>query len=86
MTHQYSIVAKVRQQLHGDFVIDGTNAPSMDTLGRKRKHTLSFTDPSISESGRITKNMEQIADSINGLVSVARQSRQTQQINIVHQH
>ena len=29
--------------------------------------------------------MEQIADSINGLVSVARQSQQTQQINILHQ-
>ena len=28
--------------------------------------------------------MEQIADSINGLVYVARQSQQTQQINILH--
>ena len=28
--------------------------------------------------------MEQIADSINSLVSVARQSQQTQQINILH--
>ena len=49
----------------------------------ERKHTLSSTDPSSSESSRITKNMEQIADSINGLVGVARQSQQTQQINIL---
>ena len=46
---------------------------------------MSSTDPFISESSRITKNMEQIADSINGLVGVARQSQQTQQINILHQ-
>ena len=86
LTHQYGILTKVRQHLHGDFVIDGTNAHSMDTLGRKRKYTLSSTDPSISESSRITKNMEQIADSINSLVSVARHSQQTQQINILHRH
>ena len=84
LTHQYGILTKVRQQLHGDFVIDGTNAPTVDTLGRKRKHTPSSTDPSISGSGRIMKNMEQIADSINSLVSVVRQSQQTQQINILH--
>ena len=86
LTHQYGILAKVRQQLHGDFVIDRTNASTVDTLGRKRKHAPSSTDPSISESSRITKNMEQIADSINGLVSVARQSQQTQQINILHRN
>ena len=28
--------------------------------------------------------MEQIADSINGLVGVTRQSHQTQQINMLH--
>ena len=84
LTHQYGILTEVRQQLHGDFVVDGTSAPSVDSLGRKRKHTPSSTEPSISESSRITKNMEQIADSINGLVSVARQSQQTQQINILH--
>ena len=33
----------------------------------------------------MNKNIEQIADSINGLVSVARQSQQTQQITILHQ-
>ena len=50
LTLQYGILTKVRQQIHGDSVIDGTNPPSVDTLGRKRKHTLSSTDPSISES------------------------------------
>ena len=39
-THQYGILTKVRQQIHGDFVIDRMNAPCMDTLGRKKKtHT-----------------------------------------------
>ena len=55
LTHQYGILTKVRQQLHGNFVIDGTNALSVDPLGRNRKHKLSSTDPSISESSRITK-------------------------------
>ena len=57
LTHQYGILDKVRQQLHCDFVVDRTNVPSVDTLGRKRKHTPSSTDISISESSRITKNM-----------------------------
>ena len=40
----------------------------------------------MSESGNITKNMEQIANSINGLVGVARQSQEMQQINMLHRH
>ena len=40
--------------------------------------------PSISDSGRIMKNMEQTADSINGLVDVARQSHEMQQINMLY--
>ena len=82
-SHQYGILTKVRQQLNGDFVVDGKSAPSVDTsLARKRKHTPSTA--SVSEGDGLNKNMEQIADSINGLVYVARQSQQTQQINILH--
>ena len=57
LTHQYGILDKVRQQLHDDFVVDRTNASSMDTVGRKRKHALSSTDFSFSESSIIMKNM-----------------------------
>ena len=82
-THQYGILTKVRKQLNGDFVVDGKSAPSIDTSSaHKRKHTPSSA--SVSESDGLNKNMEQIADSINGLVCVARQSQQTQQINILH--
>ena len=85
ISHQYGILTKVRQQLNGDFVVDGKSAPSVDTSSaRKRKHTPSTA--SASEGDGLNKNMEQIADSINGLVYVARQSQQTQQINILRRH
>ena len=84
-SHQYRILTKVRQPLNGDFVVDGKSAPSVDTSSAcKQKHTPSSA--SVSESDGSNKNMEQIVDSINGLVCVARQSQQTQQINILHQH
>ena len=84
ISHQYGILTKVRQQLNGDFVVDGKSAPSVDTSSaRKQKHTPSTA--SVSEGDGLNKNMEQIADSINGLVYVARQSQQTQRINILHQ-
>ena len=56
------------------------------SLPKKRKHSLNSSDPSYSESGKFTENMEHLADSISGLVSVAQQSHQTQQINIMHRH
>ena len=48
------------------------------------KYSPNSSDPSYSESGKFTENMEDLADSISGLVSVARHSHQTQQINIMH--
>ena len=63
--------------------MDGKSAPSVDTSSAcKRKHTPSTA--SVSEGDGLNKNMEQIVDSTNGLVYVARQSQQTQQINILH--
>ena len=77
ISHQYGILTKVRLQLTGDFIVDGKTAPSVDTSSaRKRKHTPSSA--SVSKSDGLNKNIEQIVDSINGLVSVARQSQQTQ--------
>ena len=76
LCHMYGILTKVRQQLQGNCVADGTNAPSIDTSScRKRKHTPSST--SVSDHGGLTKNMEQIVESINGLVGVTKQSHQT---------
>ena len=31
ISHQYGILTKVRQQLTGDFIVDGKTAPSVDT-------------------------------------------------------
>ena len=82
--HRYGILRKVRQQLVGGSSVDGTNAPDVNTTLKKRKHLPGSIDQSISNSGRIMKNMEQIVDSINGLVDVARQSHETQQINMLY--
>ena len=73
LCHMYSILMKVRQQLQGDCVVDGMNAPSIDTSScQKRKHTPSST--LVSDHDGLTKNMGQITESINGLVGVAKQS------------
>ena len=64
LLNKYGILRRVRKQLHGGSTVDRTNAPSVNTTCKKRKHSPSSTDPSISDSGRITKNMEQIAASI----------------------
>ena len=71
LSHKYGILEKVRQQLVGGSSVDGTNVPDVNTTSKKRKHSPGSIDQSISDSGRIAKNMEQITDSINGLVDVA---------------
>ena len=78
LMHKYGILRKVRQQPVGYSSVDGPHAPDIDTNSKKRKQSPGSIDQSISNSGRITKNMEQIADSINGLVDVARQSHEKQ--------
>ena len=82
--HEYGILRKVRQQLVGCPSVDGPHAPDVNTTLKKRKQSPGSIDQSISDSGRIMKNMEQIADSINGLVDVARQSHEMQQINMLY--
>ena len=72
--------------MDGGSSVDGINIPNVDTIrNKKRKHSPESGDPSWSDSENITKNMEQIANSINGLVRVARQSQEMQQINMLHQ-
>ena len=83
LCHMYGILTKVRQQLQGDCVVDGMNAPSVNTsLCQKRKHTPSST--SVSDHNGLTKNMEKIVESINNSVGVTKQSHQMQQMNILH--
>ena len=84
LTHKYFILWKVRQQLVGCSSVDGPHAPDVDATSKKRKQSLGSIDQSISDSGRIIKNMEQILDLINGLVDVARQSHETQQFNMLY--
>ena len=83
LMHKFGILQKVRQQLVGCSSVDGPHAPDDDTTLKKRKQSPRSIDQSTSNSGTITKNMEQIADSINGLVDVARQSHETQQVNML---
>ena len=49
----------------------------------KRKHSPESNDPSLITNG-LSNNIQQIAESINGLVGVARLSHETQQINMLH--
>ena len=56
----------------------------MPTQLRRRGNTHRVPLISPCNSGRITKNMEQVADPINGLVDVARQSHEMQQINMLY--
>ena len=84
LMHKYGILRKVRQRLVGCSSVDGPHTPDIDTNLKKRKQSSGSIDQSISNSGRIMKNTEQIADSINGLVDVARQSHETQQINMLY--
>ena len=85
LVHKYGILRTVRQQLEGGSSVDGSNVPKVDTTrNKKRKHSPESRECSLSESVNITKNMEQIANSINGLVGVAIQSQETEQINMLH--
>ena len=50
---------------------------------RKRKSPPGSRDPSVVMTG-LSDNIQQIAASINGLVGVAQQSQQTQEIQMLH--
>ena len=49
----------------------------------KQKHLPESNDPSMITTG-LSDNTQQIAESINRLVGVARQSHKTQQLNMLH--
>ena len=84
LAYKYDILHTVRQQLRLWSSIDGDAGPSVDTAhSMKRKHSPGSNDPSLITNG-LSDNIPQIADSINGLVGVARLSHETQQMNMLH--
>ena len=84
LAYKYDILNTVRQQLRSGSSIDGDAGPSVDTArSMKRKHSPGSNDPSLITNG-LSDNIQQIAESINGLVGVARLSHETQQMNMLH--
>ena len=74
----------LRQQLQNEFTADGSSAPDVGSV-RKQKSPPGLNDPSVITNG-LSNNIQQIAASINGLVGVARQSQQTQEVQMLHIH
>ena len=84
LTYKYDILNTVRQQLRSGSSIDGDAGPSVDTTrSMKRKHSPESNDPSLITNG-LSNNIQHTAESINGLVGVARLSHETQQMNMLH--
>ena len=84
LAYKYDILHTVRQQLRSGSSIDGDAGPSVDTArSMKRKHLPGSNVPSLITNG-LSDNIQQIAESINGLVGVARLSNETQQMNMPH--
>ena len=84
LAYKYDILNAVRQQIRNQFTTDGSSAPDVRSV-RKRKSPPGLHDPSVVTNG-LSDNIQQIAASINGLVGVARQSQQTQEIKMLHVH
>ena len=74
----------MRQQIQNEFTTDGSSVPNVRSV-QKRKSPPGSRDPSVVTTG-LSDNIQQIAASINELVGVARQSQQTQEIQMLHVH
>ena len=81
IVYTYDILHTVRQQLRSDCISEGSHAPSGASI--KRKKSPESNDPSITTTN-LSDNIQQIADSINGLVGVAKQSQTNQQVDFLH--
>ena len=84
LAFKYNILTAMRQQLRNEFTADGSSAPDVRSV-RKWKSPPGLNDPSVITKG-LSDNIQQIAASINGLVGVARQSQQTQEVQMLHIH
>ena len=82
VAYKYDILNAMRQQLRNEFTADGSSAPDVGSV-RRRKSPPGSAEPSVITTG-LSDNIQQIAASINGLVGVARQSQQTQEIQMLH--
>ena len=80
IAYTYDILHTVCQQLCNDCISEGSHAPSVASI--KRKKSPESNDPSVTTTN-LSDNIQQIADSINGLVGVAKQS-QTNQVDFLH--
>ena len=74
----------MQQQIRNEFTTDGSSAPNVGSV-QKWKSPSGSNDPSVIMNG-LSDNIQQIAASINGLVGFARQSQQTQEIQMLHVH
>ena len=84
LSYTYKILNTVRQQLCSDSTTDGSSAPDVRQV-RKRKSSPESNDPSII-TNRLSDNIQQIAASINGLVGIAKQSQHTQERQMLYAH
>ena len=81
IAYTYDILHTVRQQLRSDCISEGLHAPSVAST--KRKKSPESNDPSVTTTN-LSDNIQQIADSINGLVGVVKQSQTNQQVDFLH--
>ena len=82
LSYTYKILNTVRQQLCSDSTTDGSSAPDVRQV-RKRKTSPESNDPSVI-TNELSDNIQQIAASINGLVGVAKQSQHTQERQMLY--
>lgn len=79
VSYEYGILSTVRQQLSQDASLDGSNAPSVSS--RKRKSSPGDMD-SASERAVFSESVQQMSQSIDGLVSAATRSTETHSLDI----
>ena len=80
IAYTYDILHNVRQQLRNDCISEGSNAPSVASIKKKPPES---NDPSVI-TNNLPNNIQQITDSINGLVRAAKQSQTNQQLDFLH--
>ena len=81
LSYTCKILNNVRQQLCSDSTMDGSSAPDVRQV-QKRKSSPESNDPSVISNG-LSDNI-QIAASINGLVGIAKQSQHTQERQMLY--
>ena len=81
IAYTYDILHTVHQQLQNDCISEGSHAPSVASI--KRKKSPESNDASVTTTN-LSDTIQQIADSINGLVRVVKQTQTNQQVDFLH--